>query len=231
MKLSLIIPCYNESANLPLLLERLRTITIYEGIEVVLVDNGSTDETPTLLPKLLFDYSGCRSIRVEKNQGYGLGILSGIKAAFGEILGWTHADMQTDPYDVIKGLELFNTYGPNIFVKGKRYGRPLVDVAFTVGMSLFETVFLQTPMCDINAQPTLFSRDFFGQWHNAPNDFSLDLYAYYQAKKLGLSVHRFPVKISERAHGVSRWNVSWAAKKKFINRTIEYSIQLKRNLI
>ena len=228
MKLSLVIPCYNEEANLPLLIPRCAAITQTNDIEVILVDNGSVDATPYVLAELLLHTSGCRSVRVEKNQGYGFGILSGLYAAKGELLGWTHADMQTDPIDVLQGLELFEKYGHNIFVKGRRYGRPLVDVFFTVGMSIFETALLGRSMWDINAQPTLFSRKFFETWREPPNDFSLDLYAYYQAKLASLPVHRFPVNFRRRAHGLSRWNVNWAAKKKFINRTVSFSLQMKK---
>jgi glycosyltransferase involved in cell wall biosynthesis len=230
MRFSLVIPCYNEAANLPLLLERCKELAVTPDVEVVLVDNGSTDSTTEVLENLLPKFPGCRSIRVEKNQGYGFGIVSGLKAAKGEILGWTHADMQTDPQDALLGLAHFEKHGDDIFVKGRRYGRPFMDVVFTVGMSVFETFLLARPMWDINAQPTLFSRRFFETWASPPHDFALDLYAYYQALVQGLAVHRFPVRFGPRAHGVSHWNVNWAAKKKFIRRTVDFSLDLKRNL-
>jgi glycosyltransferase involved in cell wall biosynthesis len=230
MRFSLVIPCFNEAANLPLLLERCKELAVRSEVEVVLVDNGSTDSTAQVLENLLPKYLGCRSIRVEKNQGYGFGIVSGLKAAEGRILGWTHADMQTDPQDALLGLELFEKHGDDIFVKGRRYGRPFMDVVFTVGMSIFETALLTRPMWDINAQPTMFSRSFFESWTVPPDDFSLDLYAYYQAQKCGLKVYRFPVRFGERAHGVSHWNVNWAAKRKFIRRTVDFSLQLKKKI-
>lgn len=230
MKFSLIIPCYNEAKNLPFLLERCKFVAAQSGIEVILVDNGSTDTTPQMLLDMLPQYPGCRSIRVEKNQGYGFGIVSGLKAAKGEIIGWTHADMQTDPQDVLQGLDIFAKHGDAIFVKGKRYGRPFMDIVFTVGMSIFETLLLVKPMWDINAQPTMFSRTFFESWAAPPDDFALDLYAYYQAQTQKLKVHRFPVKFGKRAHGVSHWNVNWAAKWKFICRTITFSLKLKKHI-
>ncbi|MGX0891681.1 glycosyltransferase involved in cell wall biosynthesis [Pseudomonas sp. ADAK2 TE3594] len=230
MKFSLIIPCFNESANLPLLLERCKDFARLPDVEVILVDNGSTDDSPRVLRDLLPLYPGLRSIRVEKNQGYGFGILSGLSVAEGEILGWTHADMQTDPQDALRGLKLFEQYGSDIFVKGRRYGRPMSDVVFTVCMSLFETLLLRKPLWDINAQPTMFSKRFYQSWQHPPHDFSLDLYAYYLARSHHLDVHRFSVKFGDRAHGSSHWNINWAAKLKFIRRTVEFSIQLKKSL-
>ena len=229
MKFSLVIPCYNESNSLPLLLDRCKEITSHV-IDVILVDNGSTDDTSKILSRLLPLYPGIRSIKLEKNQGYGFGILAGLRASSGNIIGWTHADLQTDPKDILNGLILFEKYGDDIFVKGQRYGRPYMDVIFTVGMSVFETFLLARPMWDINAQPTMFSRRFFESWTNPPDDFSLDLYAYYQAQSYGLKVHRFPVRFGERVHGVSHWNVNWAAKRKFIRRTVEFSLELKKKI-
>jgi glycosyltransferase involved in cell wall biosynthesis len=230
MNFSLVIPCYNEAANLPLLLERCSELAAKSGNEVIIVDNGSTDDTAKVIQMLLPSYPGCRSICVAKNKGYGFGIISGLKAAKGKILGWTHADMQTDPQDALQGLDKFVQHGDNIFVKGRRYGRPFMDVVFSVGMSVYETLLLARPMWEINAQPTMFSRQFFETWEMPPDDFSLDLYVYYQAQVAGLKVYRFPVRFGERLHGISHWNINWASKFKFIRRTVYFSFQLKKKI-
>jgi hypothetical protein len=97
-------------------------------------------------------------------------------------------------------------------------------------MSMFETVLLKKRMWDINAQPTMFHRQFFESWRSPPDDFSLDLYAYYLARTQGINIQRFPVRFGERAHGVSHWNVNWAAKRRFIRRTVSFSLQLRKNI-
>lgn len=230
MEFSLVIPCYNEAKNLPTLLTRCGELARAKpGLEIILVDNGSSDDTPSVLADLLPRHDGCRSIRVAVNQGYGFGILSGLRAARGEVLGWTHADMQTDPMDVLRGLALFeqSAVPQNLFVKGRRYGRPAGDVVFTIGMSLFESLLLGRRLWDINAQPTLFPRVFFENWRAPPHDFALDLYAYHNARQAGMMVARFPVLFGARLHGHSHWNVDWAAKWKFIRRTMDYSIKLR----
>ncbi len=230
MKCSLIIPCYNEASSLPKLLELCKDLGARDDMEVILVDNGSTDNSPQVFADLMPNYPGCRVVRVEVNQGYGYGILMGLRAADGDLLGWTHADLQADPQDILAGLKLFEDNGPDIYVKGKRYGRPFMDIIFTIGMSIFETLLLGKRFWDINAQPNLFSRSFFEQWSNPPSDFSLDLYVYHAARVAGLRVFRFPVFFGQREHGVSNWNVNWVSKWKFIRRTIEFSLELRKKI-
>ena len=228
IQFSLVIPCFNEAKNIPLLLERCKKFSNDNTIEVIIVNNGSTDNTNQVLSELLPLYPNFRKINVKKNIGYGFGIIQGLKSAKGSVLGWTHADMQTDPNDFLEGIIFFKKFGENIFVKGKRYGRPFGDTFFTIGMSIFESILLGTKLWDINAQPTIFSKGFFHSLKNPPNDFSLDLYFYYKAIQSNLKIYRFPVLFGERAHGVSHWNVDFSSKLKFIRRTINYSFKLKK---
>jgi glycosyltransferase involved in cell wall biosynthesis len=230
MKISLIIPCYNESKNLPSLIEKCRQLDS-EIFEVIIVNNGSTDDSSNVLSSLMnSEYSFIKSIKVDVNQGYGHGILCGLKSSTGNFIGWTHADLQTDPLDSNQVRDLIKQYGENIFIKGQRYGRPISDVIFTVGMSFFESILLKKLLWDINAQPTFFPRKFFDEWNSPPNDFSLDLFAYYQAKKNDLKVIRFPVFFGKRLHGHSHWNIDFKSKWKFIKRTIQFSLLLRKRI-
>jgi len=228
MNFSLVIPCFNEANNLPILMEKCKKVLENKDNEIVLVDNGSTDNSESILKAYLNIYPNLKIVKIENNIGYGNGILKGLKAAKGTFLGWTHADLQTNPEDALKGLEFLKN--DHTFVKGRRYGRPLFDRIFTVFMSIFETILLGKRLSDINAQPTIFSRKFFETWENPPNDFSLDLFAYYFAKKNKLSIVRFPVFFGKRLHGISHWNIDFRSKLKFINRTIKYSFKLRINL-
>lgn len=229
MKLSIVVPCYNEEQNIPLILKRFGEVIERDDIEVILVDNGSTDGSAQALTRLLPAYSFARTVKVEVNQGYGYGILQGLKECKGEYIGWTHADMQTDPGDILKALSIIEEERGLVFVKGNRRNRPFFDVFFTVGMSLFETCYLHKKLYDINAQPNVFPKVFFDGWENPPHDFSLDLYALYMARKKNLKVVRFPVLFPERIYGESKWNTGLKAKWKFIKRTIEFSVNLKKN--
>ncbi|MFX5813344.1 glycosyltransferase, partial [Acinetobacter baumannii] len=76
----------NEAANPPLLVGRCAEAFTDPANEVILVDNGSTARSPEVLRDLLAGQTIIRSVRVERNQGYGFGILSGLGQAKGQIL-------------------------------------------------------------------------------------------------------------------------------------------------
>tara|TARA_B100000035_G_scaffold13492_1_gene11110 strand:- start:556 stop:1269 length:714 start_codon:yes stop_codon:yes gene_type:complete len=230
MRFSLIIPCYNEGKNLPLLIDKCGPLLRNPNIEIILVNNGSTDDTGKTLSKISPKCSNFTVVSLNENIGYGHGILSGLKVAKGKILGWTHADMQTDPSDALRGLELFESHGDQIFVKGNRTGRAMSDQFFTFGMSLFETLLMRQLLWDINAQPTMFSREFYLTWSSPPKDFSLDLFVYVKARIQKLMVYRVKVLFPPRQFGVSNWNVDWHSKTNFIRRTLKYSLHLRKKI-
>ncbi|MBI4802320.1 MAG: glycosyltransferase family 2 protein [Elusimicrobia bacterium] len=228
---SVVVPCYNEAPNLQPLLEAFSAAGrrwTGEDLELILVDNGSSDGTNAELARLLPLYPFARSVRVEVNKGYGFGILSGLSAACGEYIGWTHGDLQFDPGAIAEAAGLIaDAGGGNIFVKGLRRGRPFSDRFFTAGMSLFETLLMGTPLRDINGQPTLFHRSLLEAWNAPPHDFSLDLYAYAAAAKAGFKIVRFDVVNSERARGASSWNRGLWSRLRLALRTIVSSVRIR----
>ena len=140
MKLSIVIPCYNESDSINLLIEKLLKI-LKNDIEIILVDNGSTDDTYDRLLSLSLP-KNIKVVKITKNLGYGNGIIQGLKSTKGEIVAWTHADLQTDPRDVIKCYEKFkeDLINKKCVVKGKRKRRSLSEQIVTLGMSLYCSV-------------------------------------------------------------------------------------------
>ena len=167
---------------------------------------------------------------VPKNTGYGYGILQGLKEAKGDFLGWMHADMQTDPQDIIRAYKILekNNWNKNMYVKGKRKKRSFVENFFTIGMSIFETIYLREFLWDINGQPNVFSRKFYRTWIEPPKDFSFDLYVLYMGKKQKLDFKRINVLFPNRINGVSSWNTGLLSKWKLIKRIIKYSIELNK---
>ena len=229
-KLSIIIPCFNELLSLETLLNKCRKILIDE-VEIILVDNGSVDGSYEYLlncnlPKNIIP------IRIEKNLGYGNGILSGLNHSKGDIVCWTHADLQTDLSDVIKGYNLYKNDLINkiCLVKGKRKNRNIVDTFFTFSMGIYSSIILKTWLFDINAQPKIFHRSYLDKFNNPPLDFSLDLFVLYFFKSNRLKVKSFPVFFNNRKFGEAKGGGSFKGKLKLIKRTFLYIHKLRSEI-
>jgi glycosyltransferase involved in cell wall biosynthesis len=96
-ELSVVLPCYNEGKGLEQLLDGYAAVIGGLPAEIILVDNGSSDDTPERLAELLPRYPFARGFRVLANKGYGDGIMQGLRAARGTFLAWSHADLQCPP--------------------------------------------------------------------------------------------------------------------------------------
>lgn len=230
-RFSIIIPAYNEAANLPRLLARYREIWEDLPAELIVVDNGSGDTSASVLAEQLArpDMAFARSLRIEHNRGYGHGIHSGLEAASGEILGFSHADMQTDPADLFRGYHrLLACDDPRrSLVKGERQPRPFRDELVTRGMSVVASTVLLTRLTDINAQPKIFHRSHLDRLTAPPDGIPYDLYVVYRARRAGLRVVTIPVVFAARAHGESRWAASFLSRHRTILDMLRVIVRLR----
>jgi glycosyltransferase involved in cell wall biosynthesis len=231
--LSVVVPCYNESANLPRLVASVsRAVPPDISMEVIFVDNGSTDDSARVLAELLPRHTFAVGVRVPVNAGYGHGILTGLRRATGRIVGWTHADLQTDPRDVVDGYRAFRTplLEGRTVLKGRRVGRPVVDRVFTGGMSAIASLALSSRFSDVNAQPKLFPRALLDDMGAAPADFSLDLYLLWLAGRMGYAVVEHPVAFGTRTHGEAKGGGSLRTKWRLTRRTLAFIRTLRRQI-
>lgn len=233
-QLSIVIPCWNEAANLPALLMAWTELW-QEGDEweLILVDNGSTDDSAQILAEAVRALPFLRVATVAPpNVGYGHGILTGLRLARGEVLAWTHADGQTPPADVLRAWDAWrDSPAPQkTLVKGRRRNRPIGDVAFTTGMSVWATALLATPLHDINAQPKLFPRALLATFRDPPLDLSLDVYLLWLARRHGYVIQAIDVAFGPRVHGTSRWATDLPARVRAVRRTLRLLWQLRGRL-
>jgi glycosyltransferase involved in cell wall biosynthesis len=118
VKLSVVIPCYNEKATIVSLVRAVRASPVPE-IEIIIVDDGSTDgtrevlegEVRSLADKVLFH---------DRNRGKGAALRTGIQAATGDYVVIQDGDLEYDPGDYAKLIEPFTNRGADV-VFGSRF--------------------------------------------------------------------------------------------------------------
>jgi len=234
-KFELVVPAYNESKNLAMLIKRASEAAQKENLtpadfQFVIINNGSKDDSKQVLEQLTkSEYAPWfRVVNVEVNQGYGYGLWQGLKTVTAPIVGWSHADMQCDPADAIKGFKVLSeNQGKKLFVKGVRSGRDWKDKFVSRVFELFGRFILGLNVYEINAQPKVFSRELLSFVKNPPNTFAFDLYILYQAQKNGYEIKTIEVLFPPRIHGVSNWASNFFSRYKTILGMINYMLELR----
>jgi len=100
-KLSVVIPTYNEQNTLPAILEKVKRVSLSLQKEIIVVDDGSTDQSWELLSNM----KDVRAFRNETNQGKGVALRKGLTEATGDIVIIQDADLEYDPDDYHRLLE------------------------------------------------------------------------------------------------------------------------------
>lgn len=105
MDISIVVPLFNEEESLPELCAWIQRVTGENGFsyEIILVDDGSTDDSWKVIEELRFSNSCIKGIKFQRNYGKSAALNEGFKAALGDVVITMDADLQDSP-DEIPGL-------------------------------------------------------------------------------------------------------------------------------
>jgi len=104
MKVSIVIPCFNEVETIAQIVALVEAVEIEHEREIVIVDDFSTDGTREVLAELAGRDDSIRTVLHEHNRGKGAALRSGFTAASGEVIIIQDADLEYDPQDYPKLL-------------------------------------------------------------------------------------------------------------------------------
>ena len=125
MQISVVIPLFNEADSLPELMEWIDKVMQANkfSYEVIMVDDGSDDESWSAIEKLRTTYSSLKGIRFQRNYGKSAALNEGFKAAQGEIVVTMDADLQDSPDEIPEFYEMITKQGFHLVSgwKKKRY--------------------------------------------------------------------------------------------------------------
>jgi len=211
MDFSIILPSYNEAANLSSLLKNLKESLDKLAIryEIIVVDNGSSDNTQAVLTSLKKEIPELKNARVWPNIGYGNGVIRGLGVAQGEILGFMDADGQIEPKYLIAAFLKLKKGGLDL-CKGIRtirhdgLFRLLASRAYNL---LFKIMFGGT-LGDVNTKPKVFTKDLYQKINLSSKDWFLDSEIILKTIKRGYKIGEVPMVFLPRNRGVSKVRVS-----------------------
>lgn len=121
MRISVVVPVFNEEETVAQVLESLSKVPL--DLEVVVVDDASTDRTWEILQQLRqkAPFNTYQFVRHEKNQGKGAGLRTGFGLVSGDLVTVQDADMEYDPQDIPSLVRKWEAAGnPNVVVYGRR---------------------------------------------------------------------------------------------------------------
>lgn len=206
MNFSVVVPAYNESENLKLLIPRLDKALTSLGCEyeIIVVDNASTDNTQNTLKTLSQSFPSVLCV-FEPKKGFGNAVLAGLNSATGEILGYIHADNQMEPSDLVRIYHKFMKDGLDV-CKATRLDRHDGFVRWIVTKVynfLFKIMF-GAKIRDINGSPKLFTREFFRKAGIESKDWFIDPEIVIKAARLNSKIGEVEIYTAPRRHGASQ---------------------------
>ena len=206
MKLSLIVPAYNEAATIGEVLDRIAELPF--ETQVIVVDDGSTDGTGDIAAE-----RGAEVIR-QSNQGKGAAIRAGIPRVEGEIVVIQDADMEYDPADIPALIEPIER-GVADVVFGSRLsgGKPQRAYLFwhLVGnrfLSLLTNVLFNTTLSDMETGYKAFRAEVLRSLDLRENDFAIEPEITGQVCKLSLRIYELPISYYGRSYEEGK-KITW----------------------
>ncbi|MEM6554401.1 MAG: glycosyltransferase family 2 protein [Pseudomonadota bacterium] len=156
-RLSAVIPCHNEARGIPALLKRMRAAaekSFGQEYELILIDDGSTDDTWSIIEEASADHSQTIGIKLSRNYGHQTALSAGLSYARGALIFVIDADLQDPPelladmFDVLRKERADVVYGKRTTRKGESYFKKATASAFYRLIQRFSEVDIPTDTGD-----------------------------------------------------------------------------------
>lgn len=204
--LSIIIPVFNEEKTIKRLLQRVARVRLLGGItkEIIIVDDGSTDKTVTILSKF-------QILRHQNNLGKGAAVRTGLKKASGEYIIIQDADLEYNPEDYHELLQpilknqakiVFGTRLVNYPLKLWGKSKTVLPLHLIVNrfLTALTNLLYGSRLTDMETGYKLFTREVIKKLKLVSNGFEIEPEITIKSLKLGYNIVEVPIRTVPRGY-------------------------------
>lgn len=214
MKVSVVIPCYNEENRIENCVSRLSSYLSekYAEYEIILSNDGSTDRTASLAGKASETCPNVKTVGYERNRGKGCAVRTGMLAAEGDFVIYTDCDLAygTDP--IGRAVDLAEEKGFDVVIGSRNLDKESYE-GYTFMRKLMSKVYLwviskasgfkhSDSQCGFKAYRGSAAHDVFSECET--DSFAFDLEALIKAENKGYKIGEMSVKIIEHDESKSK---------------------------
>jgi len=217
MKLSIVIPIFNEAKTLKELLRRIESVNLGNVIkEIILVDDFSNDGSREIIRKLNRKYV---KIFQDRNRGKGASLKAGIKVATGDFIIFQDADLEYDPRDYVKLLHPILNGKSNITFGSRFVSQKFVffgmnrtiHLTHWIGnkfLTLTFNLLYGTKLTDVEPCYKMFRNHILKQIDVKTNGFEYDIELMCKLAKRGHDILQLPISYNPRTFGEGK-KINW----------------------
>lgn len=199
MTVSVIVPCHNEARTIREIITRVDALAF--GKQIIIVDDGSTDETPEVLREL--KSNTVHVIRHDENRGKGCAIRTALAQATGDVVVIQDGDLEYDPSDLERMLFTKQENGWRVIYGSRVLGNsPWSGVGYYLGgrfLSLLTNVLYGSRITDEPTCYKMFDRDILDSLHLTSERFEFCPEVTAKILRLGHTIHEIPISYAPRS--------------------------------
>lgn len=210
MKVSIIIPSYNEDATLPKIIAKVLSLKIPYEKKLIVIDDGSTDQT-VKVKKRFESQKSIKWITNQKNLGKGASIVKALRLTTGDIILIQDADLEYDPADISKLLMPFKDRSVKVVYGSRVLGdNPISHWTFNLGGRLVTFITNLLFGTNITDEPTgykVFRKEVFQNIKLKSKGFEFCSEITAKIAKAGIKIEEVPISYHPRP--VSEKKIKW----------------------
>ncbi len=223
MKLSVIIPVYNEEKTIKSVLNSVEKTKLSLRKEIIVVNDCSTDNTAAILDKFKHKH---KVLNHDVNHGKGAAIRTGIKHATGDIIVIQDADMEYDPKEYPKLLQPILKNKANVVYGSRIIGKGIKNMYWlhffgNKFLSLITSVLYGQKITDMETGYKMFKSNVIKTLPLSSNRFDIEPEITAKLLKKGIIIHEVPIDFEARSFEEGK-KITWQDGVKALSTLIKY---------